>query len=297
MNYDQVEAFLTIVNERSLSKASEILYVSQSTVSHRLSSLEAELQAVLLQRKKGQRNVELTAAGERFVPIARRWKSLWEETTLINDTEHSEILRIGSVESCGCYLLPFLSDFSFRYRDSMKLNINITNSYMVYTQLEANEIDIGFITIPVWNRDIVFTPLLEEGFKLVCYDPERKMPDSIHPSELNPHDELLQPWNPEYQQWHNYWFPNQNKSYVYINNSHLMQRQYLEHSGGWTIVTDCIAEAYKKLDGFRVVDILSPPPRRTAYMAVHKHPRSSSANSITTFTRELLRYLSRPEKY
>ena len=296
MDYEQIEAFLTIVKKRSLSKASEELFISQSTISHRLASLESELSVSLLQRKKGQRAVELTRAGERFIPLAKRWKLLYEEAKMINTTDFAEMLQIGGVESCGYFFLPFFTEFSFKHRDFLKLSINIASSELILSQLERHEIDVGFVTIPVWNKEIFFSPVLKEGFKLICYDPEGRWPSAIDPKTLDPSAELLQPWNPEYQQWHNYWWPNQNKCYAYVNNSHLMQEQYLKSTKCWTIVTDCIAESYLQLEGFRVIDILNPPPARTAYMAVHRNPRNSSAEAITIFTGELKDYLKRIEK-
>lgn len=50
MNILNIETFLTIVETQSLSKASEKLFVSQSTISTRLNSLEKELNTTL---KKG----------------------------------------------------------------------------------------------------------------------------------------------------------------------------------------------------------------------------------------------------
>ena len=43
MNYTDIHTFLTIVSSSSLSKAAEVLFVSQPALSHRLSALEEEL--------------------------------------------------------------------------------------------------------------------------------------------------------------------------------------------------------------------------------------------------------------
>ena len=43
MNYQDIKTFLTIVSSSSLSKAAEVLFVSQPALSHRLSALEEEL--------------------------------------------------------------------------------------------------------------------------------------------------------------------------------------------------------------------------------------------------------------
>lgn len=105
MNYYQIEAFLTIANTQSLSKAAELLYVAQSTVSHRLSTLEKELGATLVLRSKGNRMIELTPAGERFLPIAHRWEVLWDETGKIEEVNPVIPLSIGGVDSVSSHFL------------------------------------------------------------------------------------------------------------------------------------------------------------------------------------------------
>lgn len=97
MNYYQIEAFLSIASTQSLSRAAELLYVAQSTVSHRLSTLEKELGVTLVFRNKGNRVIELTPAGERFLPIARRWEVLWDETKKIEEIDPVIPLNIGGV--------------------------------------------------------------------------------------------------------------------------------------------------------------------------------------------------------
>ena len=67
MTQDEIATFLAIVKIGSISRAADLLYVSQSTISHRLSSLEAELGVQLILRQKGFRTIELTKDGEDFV--------------------------------------------------------------------------------------------------------------------------------------------------------------------------------------------------------------------------------------
>lgn len=47
MTREMVNSFMTIVRLQSVSAAAEALYVSQSTISHRLQMLEAELNTKL----------------------------------------------------------------------------------------------------------------------------------------------------------------------------------------------------------------------------------------------------------
>ena len=83
MTIELIEGFLAIIERRTISGAAQALYVSQSTMSGRLAQLEAEVGAKLFERRKGQRAVELTQAGEDFVPIAERWMSLLRDTKAI----------------------------------------------------------------------------------------------------------------------------------------------------------------------------------------------------------------------
>lgn len=77
MRNEEITAFLTIVNTGSLSAAADKLFLSQSALSHRMSSLESEVGKQLIVRNKGHRNISLTEAGKAFIPIAERWESLF----------------------------------------------------------------------------------------------------------------------------------------------------------------------------------------------------------------------------
>ena len=106
MNYSDIHTFLTIASSSSLSKAAELLFVSQPALSHRLSALEEELGTELIKRHKGSRVLELTEAGQRFVPIAQKWEELWLETSKIKLGEPAALLRIGNVDSLNFYFMP-----------------------------------------------------------------------------------------------------------------------------------------------------------------------------------------------
>jgi DNA-binding transcriptional LysR family regulator len=50
-----------VVSKKSISKAAEeILYLTQSTVSFQLKTLEEELGVTLIERRRGYRQIELT---------------------------------------------------------------------------------------------------------------------------------------------------------------------------------------------------------------------------------------------
>lgn len=105
MDFIELETFLAAAETLNLTKAAETLFVSQSTVTHRLKKLEEELQYKLFFRQKGKRSVILTLRGEEFMSIAKRWIALYQEMELLKHNV-SKSLSIASVDSVILTALP-----------------------------------------------------------------------------------------------------------------------------------------------------------------------------------------------
>lgn len=148
MTYQDIHTFLTIASSSSLSKAAESLFVSQPALSHRLSALEEELGTELIIRRKGSRTLELTDAGQRFVPIARKWEQLWIETGKIKFERPSTQLRIVNVDSLNFYFMPQVIENFLESHPKCSLHINTMQSNLSYKSIENKEADLGLITNP-----------------------------------------------------------------------------------------------------------------------------------------------------
>lgn len=70
MELRHLKYFLSIAREKSFTRASEELFVTQPTLSHQVKQLEEELGCELFDRSS--RNVRLTSAGEIFSDFASR---------------------------------------------------------------------------------------------------------------------------------------------------------------------------------------------------------------------------------
>lgn len=77
MNLSELRTFLTIVETSSLVRASQILNVTQSTITARLKSLEDEIGQVLIIRNKS--GATMTAAGVRLHRYADTISELWQQ--------------------------------------------------------------------------------------------------------------------------------------------------------------------------------------------------------------------------
>ena len=96
MNITALQTFLAIVDTGSLVRASQVLHVTQSTVTARLQTLEDGLGQQLLNRQKS--GTTLTPAGTRLLRYARIMTGLWRQAQL----ETSLPAGLASVCTFGC---------------------------------------------------------------------------------------------------------------------------------------------------------------------------------------------------
>jgi DNA-binding transcriptional LysR family regulator len=99
MNLRFVEAFYWATMLKSVTRAAEKLFVTQSALSSRIAALETELGVLLLDRRDKQ--FRLTTAGTRFQRHAERLLHLQREikAELGGGAPQSMVLRIGAIES------------------------------------------------------------------------------------------------------------------------------------------------------------------------------------------------------
>lgn len=295
VNLSHIDIFLTIVSTHNITKAAEKLYISQSTVSHRLAQLETELGVRLVLRGKGQRYVELTPAGERFVPIALQWKSFWEDSVTLDQASTQYQLKIGGVDSIINFLLgAFFSDQSSEFRD-INMSVGTYLSAQIYDMLKSREIDLGFVSIGANVENIVLEPIHEQAFQVLEYYPEdtKIPPGAVDQRNLDVTKELFQPWGPDYQIWHDYWWPQSVHTLprITFDNTNLITRFMTGHYF-WTIMPSCVAAQYRQMDHIVVRDLKYPPTKRICYLATHKYPKVSSKEGIELFRQRLFSYLS-----
>ena len=144
MTYEQIETFLTVVTCGNITAAANELFVTQSTVSSRIQSLENELGAPLLIRAKGHHSVELTGYGQSFVPIASQWTSLWKHTQSLKAAADISVLTIASIDSVNNYTLVRLFNQHIERNPNIKLRIHTHHSNEIHGLVQNRIADIGF---------------------------------------------------------------------------------------------------------------------------------------------------------
>ena len=100
MNQRFVEAFYWVATLKSMTRAAEKLFMTQSAISSRVSALEEELGTLLIDRRDRQQ-FALTNAGMRFLSYAERLMTLHRQLRDELGTEQDgvHLLRVKTIES------------------------------------------------------------------------------------------------------------------------------------------------------------------------------------------------------
>lgn len=142
--------FLTVVREESITKAAEVLHITQPTLSRQLAQLEEEVGVKLFHR--GTRKISLTNEG---ILLRRRAEEIAE---LIDKTEKELIeqeelidgeVSLGCGELASVGLLPSIFEsFSKKY-PLVKYDLYTANADQIKERMDKGLTDIGLLLEPV----------------------------------------------------------------------------------------------------------------------------------------------------
>lgn len=144
--YTPLNIFLTVVKERSFTRAAEKLYRTQPAISLAIQRLENDLGERLLDRSG--RDLALTEAGKLVYDCARRQENLQRElSNQLAELRNKAIGRlvIGANESMAFYLLPHVCQFRQQY-PKIKLVVQRSRSTELPDHLTAGDVDFGIIS-------------------------------------------------------------------------------------------------------------------------------------------------------
>jgi DNA-binding transcriptional LysR family regulator len=147
MTYIQIKYFVTIARLRHYTKASEVLNVSQPSLSYAMTSLEEELGFKLFE-KEG-RNIVLTQEGEIFLKYAN--ESLvsidnGKATVQIFRQQRESVINLGATTLMGIHFVPGLikSYYKETGKRDVTLNIQQQHSNKMAEDLKMGSVEIAF---------------------------------------------------------------------------------------------------------------------------------------------------------
>ena len=180
--------FLTVVREQSITKASEVLHITQPTLSRQLAQMEEEVGVKLFDR--GTRKITLTNEG---LLLRRRAEEILQ---LVDKTERELVIQEEQVEgkiTIGCgeiasvQLLPDLFQSFHEKYPRVTFDIYTATADHVKDQMDRGLVDIGLLLEPIDIEiyDFIRLDMKERWVVLMRPDSPLAKKDAVTAGELS----------------------------------------------------------------------------------------------------------------
>ena len=181
-DFAKLETFLTVIRERSFSKASAKLGISQPAVTQQIKFIEKYLDCKIIERKKN--GVILTKEGEDLHRIAVRLEKCIgnAEKDIIKIINKEITFRIGASFTIGNFIIPgkCLNNIKNAIQNDVQVKVELSEN--VVNDILNKQIDLGLIESPIIKEDVIYREWLED--ELVVFG-NQPLPKTLKPEDLN----------------------------------------------------------------------------------------------------------------
>jgi DNA-binding transcriptional LysR family regulator len=278
MDTELARTFLAVAATGNFVAAASRLFVTQSTVSARIHTLETALGARLFQR--GRNGAELTPAGKRFL---RHAKNL---VRTVEQAQHDVGLPLGfsSVLTLSGRIAlweGFLPHWVAWMRDTapeVSLRLEIGFEADIMQGLIEGTVDLGVMYTPTSRSGLMVEPLFDETLVLVTSDRKRGWPDPgyIHID-----------WGPEFHAQFSDHFPDVPSPTLIANIGWLGVQQLLTYGGSGYFPLRLVRQHLKSRRLWRVAD--SPAFRLPSWVVFPREDDRATLHLALDGLRQLAR--------
>jgi len=168
MDLPKLRIFVTVARLGSFTRAAELLYLSQPTVSQQLAALEAQLGAPLIERLP--RQLRLTPAGAALLPYAEQILELADAATEAARAAAGmadRTLRLGVGQTLATYLLP---DLLRRYRERYPqrlTRISVGNTAELLELVASDTVELALVGSPASHPRAQTAPFMHDRLVVI----------------------------------------------------------------------------------------------------------------------------------
>ncbi len=162
--------FLTVVREKSFSKASAKLGISQPAVTQQIKFIEDYLDTRVVERKKN--GIKLTKEGEDLYRIATKLEKAIQssEKELLKIINKEFTFVVGASYAIGNYVLPtYLQQLKEKINN--EVHIRVAFSEDIIGQLLDKKIDIALIESPIFKDGLIYREWEEDELVIFSNQP------------------------------------------------------------------------------------------------------------------------------
>ena len=174
-DFVKLETFLTVARERSFSKASAKLGISQPAVTQQIKFIEKYLAVKIIERKKN--GIKLTPEGDELYKIATRLEKEIHaaEKDILKIINKEMTFRLGASYTIGTYVIPGECLNAMSQAINNDVNLSIEMSANIIEKLKERKLDVGLIESPVMDSDMIYREWIEDELVVVSNVPIPKM--------------------------------------------------------------------------------------------------------------------------
>jgi len=180
-DFVKMETFLTVARERSFSKASAKLGISQPAVTQQIKYIENYLEAKIIDRKKN--GIKLTAEGDALYKIATQLEKSIHilEKDVLKIIKKEMTFRLAASYTIGSYVIPgkCLNSISESIGNDVTLGIDMSKN--IIQGLKEHKFDLGLIESPIADSDLVYREWFDDELVLFSNSP---LPKTVNTEEL-----------------------------------------------------------------------------------------------------------------
>ncbi len=169
MDFHHLKIFVSVLRNKSFTRASEELHISQPTISEHIKNLERSLNCRLFDRMG--RSIMPTAEAEVLYPKALKLlddiNMMREEITAAGTGTKGKLL-LGASTIPGTYILPRAAyTFKDKFPD-VAFEIIIDDSTRISSMVLQHELQCGIVGARMQSAKLDYSPLLEDELVLVA---------------------------------------------------------------------------------------------------------------------------------
>jgi len=142
----QLRILKAIATEKNFTKAAEVLYLSQPSLSKQIKTLEKNLDILLINRESNK--ISLTENGKVFLQYSERILALCEESCrALIDLKNGDRgnLTVGASQTIGTYLMPRVLAFFAQNHPQIDLKVQVNSTRIIAKSVINREIDIAVV--------------------------------------------------------------------------------------------------------------------------------------------------------
>ena len=180
-DFVKMETFLTVARERSFSKASAKLGISQPAVTQQIKYIENYLEAKIIDRKKN--GIKLTPEGDALYKVVTQLEKsiILLEKDVLKIIKKEMTFRLAASYTIGSYVIPgkCLNSISESIGNDVTLSIDMSDR--IVQGLKERKFDVGLIESPVMDSDLIYREWFDDELVLFSSSP---LPKTVNIEEL-----------------------------------------------------------------------------------------------------------------